>query len=323
MFTFWKKTPKEEGISCVMRVKDEADWVRLSIISILDFADEIIFVDNGSTDGTLEMVRELKDGLGIGKLKIFTFPAIDGVKVKAAELYNFAFGQATKSWLFKWDGDFIARTEGLYSIMELKDLWGGYRDLTDVFRIGGPNLMGDHRHYFYEPPHDIEFCFERYLFRNRRWTHKMEPLYEILVLKAHRRQMHIGPMANPDDRRIYFYHLKGLKPDEKIAGRATLSLWWKYCREHPGSGKTYEQWLAGFWGTDNRGLQVEKCMEMFFQGDRMRVYEKAGGDWGEYPSLLGPYLKNPRYEVVYVDGRPHHRVTHTDREIPLPERARS
>jgi hypothetical protein len=141
MFTFWKRSAKEEGISCVMRIKDECDWVRLSILSILDFADEIVFVDNGSTDGTLELVRALKDDWGIAKLKLFTFPPIDGVKIKTHQLYNFAFGQATKTWVFKWDGDFIARTNQRYSIMELKEMWGEYRQRADVLRIGGPNLM--------------------------------------------------------------------------------------------------------------------------------------------------------------------------------------
>lgn len=318
MVTFWKRRPQEEGISCVMRVKDEADWVRLSILSIREFADEIIFVDNGSTDGSLQMARELKDDYGLKKLKIFTFPEIDGVKVRTADLYNFAFGQATKTWVFKWDGDFIARTDQLFSIMELKDLWGEYRHRADVFRIGGPNLFGDHLHYFYGPPDDIEFCFERYLFRNRRWTHKMAPHYEILVLKAHRRIMHLGPMANPDDRRIYFFHLKGLKPDEKIAGRATLSLWWKFRQENPGSPKTYNQWLAEYWGTDDKEEQIRKCMGLFFESGRIRRYEKIGGDWGEYPTLMKPYLKQPRYEVGYENGVPVRRMTHEDRAVPLP-----
>jgi glycosyltransferase involved in cell wall biosynthesis len=249
-FTFWKRASKEEGISCVMRVKDEADWVRLSIISILEFADEIIFVDNGSSDGTLELVRALKSDAGIEKLKIFTFPEIDGVKIKTHMLYNFAFAQATRTWVFKWDGDFIARTDQLYSIMELKEIWSEFRHRVDVFRIGGPNLMPDHAHFLYAPPHDLEFCFERYLFRNRRFKHVMHPYYENLVLKAHRRILHLGPPANPADPRIYFYHLKGLKPDHKIAERATLSLWWKHCQENPGRALAKEQWLARHWGTE-------------------------------------------------------------------------
>lgn len=320
MFEILKRPPGEEGISCVMRVKDEADWVRLSIASILDFADEIIYVDNGSADGSLELVRDFKEGLGIGKLKIYTFPPIDGVKIKTNMLYNFAFGKATKSWCFKWDGDFIARTGQAYSIMELKEIWHQSKSVADVFRIGGPNLMPDHAHWFDGPPHDPEFCFERYLFKNRKWTHEMQPHYEILVLKDHRREVRIGPPQNSEDTRVYFYHLKGLKPDEKIADRITISEWWKHCQERPGGGETYKEWLADYWGTADREEQVQRAMALFFEGERIKRFEKVGGKWGDYPTLMKPYLEAPRYEVVYEDGKPARRVTREDREIPLPEK---
>jgi len=67
MITFWEKPPKEEGIRCVMRVKDEADRARLSILSIIDFSDETIFVDNGNTNKFPEIVRQLSDELSTWK----------------------------------------------------------------------------------------------------------------------------------------------------------------------------------------------------------------------------------------------------------------
>lgn len=38
-------------VSIFIRVKNEIDWIRPSIQSIKDIADEIVIVDNGSTDG--------------------------------------------------------------------------------------------------------------------------------------------------------------------------------------------------------------------------------------------------------------------------------
>lgn len=320
MVTFWKKSAKEEGISCVIRAKNEAEWIRPSIASILDFADEIVFVDNGSTDGTLEAVRELKEEWGIDKLKVYTFPPIDGKKIKIADLYNFSFAKATKTWAFKWDADFIARTGQIFSIMELKELWLEYRNKADVFRLSAPNLFGDHLHYYHSPPDDQELCFERYLFRNRKYTHRMGDYFETLVLKAHKRFLDIGPMANPDDRRIYFFHLQGLKSDQRITSRATLSLWWNYSNTNADRSMTYEQWLGKHWGTTDTEEQVKKCMETFFKTDSIKQYEKVGGDWGEYPTTLKPYLESPKYEVEYVDGKPGRRITHHDRTIPVPEK---
>ena len=322
MVTFWKKPGKDEGISCVIRACNEAEWVRLSIFSVLEFADEIIFVDNGSTDGTLELVRELKDGCGIEKLKIHTFPFVDAFEVKMSDLCNFAFGQATKSWLFLWDADFIARTDQLYSIMELKELWAEFRHKVDFFRLAAPNLWGDHKHYILDLPHDPEFCFNRYLFRNRKWEYKMWAERENLVLKDHPYSLHMGPPANPEDRRMYFFHMKGLKPDDNIAFRKCMSAWWEYCEKNARRKLSYQDWRAEFFGTDDLEQQRRLAMESQIKTGNLRRFEKIGGAWGEYPTLLAPYLENPKYEIVYVDGRPHHRIIHYHRPLPLPEKTR-
>jgi hypothetical protein len=146
----------------------------------------------------------------------------------------------------------------------------------------------------------------------------MEARYENLVLKAHRRALHLGPVANPEDRRVYFFHLKGLKSDDKIAFRAALGHWWRYTQAAGDKSKSYEDWLADYWGTPDRDQQIAKCLERFFGGDQLQRYQKIGGGWGDYPTLLKPYFENPKYEIVYENGKPHHRVTHPDREIPLP-----
>jgi len=46
------------GISVVMRVKDEADWIEASVESIKGIAEEIIIVDERSSDGTYEILEE-------------------------------------------------------------------------------------------------------------------------------------------------------------------------------------------------------------------------------------------------------------------------
>jgi len=53
------KPQRPQGISIYMRVKDERDWIATSIASVKGIADEIIIVDNGSADGTYEILQEL------------------------------------------------------------------------------------------------------------------------------------------------------------------------------------------------------------------------------------------------------------------------
>jgi hypothetical protein len=336
---FWKKAPREEGISCVVRAKNEENWLRMSLLSIKDFADEIIFVDNASTDRTLEIARRFQEEFFQDRMKIFTFPAIDGRQVKAADLYTFSFRQATKSWLMKWDADFIGRTEGPFSMLELKKLWHDQREKVDKFRLSAPNLWGDHEHFREVWPGQPEFCFENYLWRNRDWEYVMES-YEVLRLKKHKREMRVGPPANPEDRRTYWVHLKSLESEELIFYRTNMVPWWKYCLDYPDSRLTYDEWCGRQWGSsdlarqldykDNqwrwgsseppypdRTVQIQNLMDRCLRDGHLKRFTKVGGEWGGYPGLLRPYLERPKYRIVYQGGKPHHRET-LPGPIPMP-----
>jgi glycosyltransferase involved in cell wall biosynthesis len=316
MLTFWKKSAKEEGISCVIRCKNEVEWVRLCILSIVEFADEIIYVDNESDDGSLAAVHQLREDWGIEKMKIFRYPRLDGERFTIDKLTNYAFEQATKTWVFRWDADFIARTQQLYSIIALKELWARNRRDVDLFNLCGTNLFGDHVHYLDSPPYDYDFCYEAYLWRNKGYRYVQGPHYEKLVFDRQPRVLSIGPRASEGDRRVFFFHLQALKPDETIAWRKTRSLWWEYCLTTGSTKLSYEEWLADFWGTDCRDEQTRRCMQEFLK--QVKRHDKIGCEWGDYPLLMKPYLEDPKYEIVYQDGSPHHRITHEDREVPVP-----
>jgi len=318
---FWRRSEKEDGISCVVRAKDEEEWVWMSLVSILDFADEIIFVDNGSRDQTLALVQELKRSWRIEKLKIFTFPEIDGVRVQAKDLYQFAFGQATRSWVMKWDADFIARTDGLYAISELKNFWYDHRRKWGRIKLNAPNLWGDHAHYRSASGGAPDLCNEGYLFQNRDWFYRMnrEYGYEEVAFHRHVRERGIGPWANSaDDRRMYWFHLQGVKSDAKIFERTYISRWWKYCLEARGKGLSHDQWLGKEFQTSDRAEMIRRAMRRYFEDGRLERFTKIGGEWGDYPKLMEEYLQNPRYLVLYENGQPAYRET---RPIPIPRPA--
>src|SRR5262245_62077557 len=51
---------RRDGVSAILRVKNEADKIYYCLHSIIRFFDEIILVDNNSEDRTLDIVREFK-----------------------------------------------------------------------------------------------------------------------------------------------------------------------------------------------------------------------------------------------------------------------
>ena len=52
------------GLSVIIITKNEAAHIAECLASV-SFADEIILLDSGSTDGTGELARSLGEGLGI------------------------------------------------------------------------------------------------------------------------------------------------------------------------------------------------------------------------------------------------------------------
>ena len=118
-FTLFESRGKD-GVSALLRVKNEAEKIHYCLISIYDLFDEIILVDNASEDGTLEMVRQFKARVDKeDKIKIYYYPFTiarcgqenfetpeDSV-FSLAYYYNWALSKCTCNYICKWDGDMV------------------------------------------------------------------------------------------------------------------------------------------------------------------------------------------------------------------------
>lgn len=109
----WLKRPR--GISAIMRVQNEESCLEAAIVSALRLADEVICVDNGSVDGTLDIALSI--AAKEERVRVYEYPfkcfesGPDHIDQPANSVhsrsyfYNWCFSLANYSHAWKWDGD--------------------------------------------------------------------------------------------------------------------------------------------------------------------------------------------------------------------------
>ena len=126
---------KSKGITAMLRVKNEEKNIKAVINSIVDLFEEIVLVDNGSTDNTLGIVKNIADTNDDiqKKLKIYNYPfnvsrcGLENFNTNKNSLkslsyfYNFALSKCTYEYVMKWDGDMIVPKNMLNDIKQFID----------------------------------------------------------------------------------------------------------------------------------------------------------------------------------------------------------
>ena len=147
---------RKHGISAMMRVKNDADWIYFSIISILDFVDEVVIVLQKSTDGTEDIIKSIDSK----KIKIYhypfdTFPVgeyhfryVKNSVFNLAYYYNYALSKTKYSYVWKWDGDqavLNSRAKELRKLIDLKTY--------DIIHAKGYDIFGEDLKYLCKDPY--------------------------------------------------------------------------------------------------------------------------------------------------------------------------
>ncbi len=118
-------------------------------LSFLDFADEIIIVDNGSTDHSKTIAQDLQ-AMFPQKIRFYDVPDLPDLH------YNrqYAFQRSSYRWVIRADADFVAFTDGKYDIRNFRDYLLDLKRsfLPRIFCSPLPNITCDFWHTGVERP---------------------------------------------------------------------------------------------------------------------------------------------------------------------------
>lgn len=126
------KASSGPSVSAIYRVKNGAEYIESAILSVAPLVKEIIVVDNGSTDQTINIIERLKVELeGVTEVKLYHYQkkmelAGDGYldrlkdnpEGSLAKFYEYCFNLGTSDYLMKCDAHVIFTLKGLRDIQE-------------------------------------------------------------------------------------------------------------------------------------------------------------------------------------------------------------
>jgi hypothetical protein len=203
------------GVTAMLRAKNEAGKIKLCLSSALHLFDEIVFIDNASSDGTLQLVEQFKaDHDRQDRIQIYSYPhriarcgdehwstPEDSVH-SLVYYYNWCRSKCRCGHLFKWDADMALAKNAtqplreLFSTLDVEKPTFYSFPLQTVYRKGGDWYLA-HGEVNKEPRLAPNMSAIRY-FKARHW----EQLNSDITVDQHE-------IAS-----VYIYELKDVSEDE-------------------------------------------------------------------------------------------------------------
>lgn len=212
-----------------MIVKNEQDFIGRCLNSIKDFADEIIIIDTGSADSTLQIAKKFTD-----KVHQHEWPN-DFSKAR-----NISLGYATKDWILVLDADEIISKEDLKKIKELisQDSICAYsfiqRNYTNNSSLLNFTLC------YHESPYTKEFAGFRpsrltRLFRNKKGFEFRNKVHELVEYSIEEKGNEIIATDIP----IHHYAENKSDSIKKEKGKKYFELGEEQIKENPNEARAY------------------------------------------------------------------------------------
>lgn len=295
----------KKGISAIVPVYNEGYHLQIVLESLAEIANQIIVLDNGSNDNSLETARQFQIKHNHDcEIQVLEFPDHELV-----DLLNEGLKQVKYEWLLRWDGDFVNFDKSRFQ--ELKSSLQK-RKRPVALRLPYINLCGDYSHAF--KPTAALYAGEYYLRSfNKKLNYKLiKGRLEVSVIPLYYRLQ--------EEKLPYIIHLGHVKPIERILHRHIYMDWIDTKNNFPGLKGKYadidlfrKDWISNV-------LQTENFLSAKFRFSRLLAVQCEPIDdslKNSFPDLLKDFTKNhpQRYSVVYENGKPYKIIDELDNAL--------
>ena len=298
---------RPEGISAVVCVRGEEEWVEPCLRSLEGFADEVLVLDNGAAPATRAALERLARELG-PRVVLEASPGLD-----LFALSNLGLARARHRWIVRWDADFVAHTSGPGDIGALRRhlLALDPRRYWLVY-VAAAEVAGDLAHQF--PDRRVRMDGQVHTGSARARYVRVERAPRVAALAAPDRVLRDGrtlrialeSLSVPRYYRILHWRTPAYLHVHVKSGVHLLRR--HFWLEWLGQGDfarypTLDAYAAAQvrerWGAASLEAAAPAFVARWCEG--LAPFDPAVS--GPYPDLLGPHLARPRYRVAYRDGR--------------------
>ena len=303
--------PLKPGISAVVAARDEEYTITMCLESLIEVADQIICIDNGSTDQTLKLMYAFKEKYG-SKLKI---DVLEMPGALLGDCREAGLKHTEHEWHLRWDSDMVCKTSGPEDMKELRK-----QVMQDphprAIQLPRTNLMGDLRHTYnapdkvVDPGEPILISFGKDIF------YKEYGKFDAIRVPFYYKQV-------KEDKRYYF-HLSGLKSANNLLHRWFYFEWRNEVNKYrdqglpvPAEVEDFTRFKTNF-AFDRLGTAEPMAVKYRFLRQftsPLALYDVT--QFGEYPQVVANKIEDGdnRFEVVYKDGKPFLRTDRNDLEF--------
>jgi|GEM_PF-1008541 len=293
----------KKGISVYIPCKDEETHLKMCLESLLGIADQFILIDNGSTDATLEIMKDFQAIHRQTEIEVHSKPGM-----LLVDMVQFALSRVKYSWVLKWDGDMLAiNEEKQFTDLKRRCLEAKRPAAYTLPRI---NLTGDYHHVSSwtevvdagEP--FLRTFSNKFLFTEEygRMEHAVIPLHYRLKLR----------------KEYYSFHFSNLRPPARIMYRHCYLDWRETVNTGTDAARSKYNDFGVFrnaWFLHNFGSTDERTLK--FRSGRLIASMCRKFDVSKYcglPEILQSE-KKPRFEVLYKAGKPYLMMDNDDPDM--------